>query len=980
MKKSFLFIVLSLLVIFTANAQLKTIKVACIGNSITYGVGVDANRMVDSYPAQLGQQLSYQWNVNNFGKGWACAAIAGAVPYIKQPEFAAMMAYLPDVVIMKLGTNDGLSEWSHKADFEHDYLILVDSIAHLSSKPKIYLCRPTYTGIVENKNIQDTLYPIIQKIAISRGLEIIDLYTPLANNLSYFGGDKLHPNKTGYGLLAKAVSDKLMSGSQSVNLSKTILANKMTVVSGTGTNLPAGYIGNAASGLKVSLGTIDFTAASYNHVFVKSALAASTVGTFDFYLDTETVPFAKVKAMATGGALTFLTSTMIYATPITGSHEVFIVWNGQSSNLLMAGFDNYVDSTPLIIPASKMTSLSGCILTSDYIRSAVDGSSIVLGDSIDFGNGEVYNKISSNMSLILGGLYGQRSGELDFYIDNQTTPFASVRKHMPVVFDVFSTVSKRFDKITGKHKVKIVWDWYVANIKNITFSYETGPVLTPVKEIKIACIGNSITEGTDAGDRVNKGYVGLVEQMMGENYQVRNYGKSGSTVCRGTYGPWVTSNFSTSAQNFQPDIVTIALGTNDSQTSIWNTGTFATNFKMDYVYLVDLFANLTSKPKVYVCIPPPIFPSARWLHQPDVLANDISTIIYDIAKEKGLEVINFYAPLINHNEYYAAADQLHPLAAGHVVMANQVYKTLTGNTVLIWDALTIQKSQAENMLTIAVIGTTPGTYLQSAKDALINSLNKAKTLDTFVTQIQIDQMTFELSSALKAFKSSLNYTKNTLLAGDYFIKKAGTNLFWTNTGANKANINYTDEKPVFKAEIVGSNDQLFNISILSNNLYKIVSKSDVSAYINEVASIRRNVSTFSIDWNSFNILFNGSAYAVQATGKSASKGFWILKSEVVTASGVLTLNPETNFVFDLVKSIPTAVQNTNERLVKIISIKDGIQIIQDKESVVSVYNAKGSMMKTISISGNATIAIPSGLYIVKVKNEGTSFNEKILVK
>ena len=190
----------------------------------------------------------------------------------------------------------------------------------------------------------------------------------------------------------------------------------------------------------------------------------------------------------------------------------------------MAGLANYTETSPLTIAASTMTNLNSCTLSTDgtYIGSATDGSSVILGDSIDFGTDGKFNKVSSNMFLIYGDIHGQRSGELDLYIDNQTTPFASLRIHLPVKFNTDYTVSKRFDKITGKHKVKVVWDCYVANVKSMTFSYESGPMLTSKKEIKIACLGNTITEGTDAGDRVNLGYVGLLEQMMGEGYQVRN--------------------------------------------------------------------------------------------------------------------------------------------------------------------------------------------------------------------------------------------------------------------------------------------------------------------------------------------------------------------------------------------------------------------------------------------------------------------------
>ena len=49
-----------------AQEKQDVVKVACIGNSITYGSGVD-NRERDSYPAVLGQLLDKGYEVRNYG-------------------------------------------------------------------------------------------------------------------------------------------------------------------------------------------------------------------------------------------------------------------------------------------------------------------------------------------------------------------------------------------------------------------------------------------------------------------------------------------------------------------------------------------------------------------------------------------------------------------------------------------------------------------------------------------------------------------------------------------------------------------------------------------------------------------------------------------------------------------------------------------------------------------------------------------------
>jgi len=197
------------------------------------------------------------------------------------------------------------------------------------------------------------------------------------------------------------------------------------------------------------------------------------------------------------------------------------------------------------------------------------------------------------------------------------------------------------------------------------------------------------------------------------------------------------------------------------------------------------------------------------------------------------------------------------------------------------DAFAAIKSKVDSTLTHAIVGTTTGTHLQTSIDTLTLAFNKAKLLDISIsTQLQIDQMTSDLTTALKVYNSAL-YVANTLKDGDYIIKIHGTNLCWTNTGIYASNLTYTEEKPVFQSPIAGDNDQLFHLTLLSNGRYELDSKSSIPGYINESAKIRRVMSSFYADWNSLNILYNGTAYAVQCAGSAASQGLWILVANVV---------------------------------------------------------------------------------------------------
>ena len=85
MKKQLLFI--SALVLGSLGwGQQKTIKVACVGNSITYGYGIE-NREQNSYPSVLQRLLGKGYKVGNFGHSGATLLSKGHRPYIQQEEY-----------------------------------------------------------------------------------------------------------------------------------------------------------------------------------------------------------------------------------------------------------------------------------------------------------------------------------------------------------------------------------------------------------------------------------------------------------------------------------------------------------------------------------------------------------------------------------------------------------------------------------------------------------------------------------------------------------------------------------------------------------------------------------------------------------------------------------------------------------------------------------------------------------------------------
>ncbi|MEL7118983.1 MAG: GDSL-type esterase/lipase family protein [Bacteroidota bacterium] len=207
--KSLFLLVLMLCSSLPAFAQ---IKVACVGNSITYGSGIK-NRTAYSYPAQLQLILGNEWEVKNFGVSGRTMLKKGNQPLWKEKAFSDALAYQPDVVIIKLGTNDSKDfNWKYKDEFSVDYQAMIDTFTQVSN-PMIFVCRPVPAfgnqWNIDSLVIVDEVIPQIEAVAQSNDLQVIDLFNPFQNHKALFP-DLIHPNGHGAALMAGIISKYLL--------------------------------------------------------------------------------------------------------------------------------------------------------------------------------------------------------------------------------------------------------------------------------------------------------------------------------------------------------------------------------------------------------------------------------------------------------------------------------------------------------------------------------------------------------------------------------------------------------------------------------------------------------------------------------------------------------------------------------------------------------------------------------------------------
>ena len=193
------------------------IKVSCVGNSITYGYGIE-HRDSLSYPAQLGRLLGDKWEVRNFGVSARTLLSKGDHPYIKEQAYIDAKDFQPDVVLIKLGTNDTKPRnWIYKDEFKDNYKALIKSFQNLESNPIVVLLKavpafPDRWGITDS-TIRLGVNPMVEELANALELPLIDLYTPMLNHGDLFP-DNIHPNAEGAGIMAEIIYKRLTGEAQ----------------------------------------------------------------------------------------------------------------------------------------------------------------------------------------------------------------------------------------------------------------------------------------------------------------------------------------------------------------------------------------------------------------------------------------------------------------------------------------------------------------------------------------------------------------------------------------------------------------------------------------------------------------------------------------------------------------------------------------------------------------------------------------------
>ena len=225
-----------------------------------------------------------------------------------------------------------------------------------------------------------------------------------------------------------------------------------------------------------------------------------------------------------------------------------------------------------------------------------------------------------------------------------------------------------------------------------TTLYSQKLIANSQQPIKVACIGNSVTYGYGHENPSLTSYPSQLAEMLGDDYEVGNFGKSGATLLRKGHRPYNEQEEFEKALDFAPDIAIIHLGLNDTDPRNWKY--YKREFISDYVALIEAFEEVNPDVEIYICRMTPIF---HWHHRFKKGTRDwyweIQETIENIAENIAeVKIIDLQEVLYHRPDLMP--DALHPNPEGANLIAQRVYSAITGD----FGGLSVPRIYSDNMV------------------------------------------------------------------------------------------------------------------------------------------------------------------------------------------------------------------------------------------------------------------------------------------
>jgi lysophospholipase L1-like esterase len=190
-------------------------------------------------------------------------------------------------------------------------------------------------------------------------------------------------------------------------------------------------------------------------------------------------------------------------------------------------------------------------------------------------------------------------------------------------------------------------------------------------KIKVACIGASITYGARIENREQNSYPAQLQKMLGNNYEVTNYGVGGTTMLNKGNSPYRNTNEYKTALQANPDVVIIDLGGNDSKLI---NRVYLEDYERDYHEFIQSFTQLPSHPRIVLLLAMPSFVKDTSDIWDPAIVKWVNPRIQQVAFEDKVEVIDMHSAFVDKEAI--TPDKIHPNKEGATIMAQTVFENI----------------------------------------------------------------------------------------------------------------------------------------------------------------------------------------------------------------------------------------------------------------------------------------------------------------
>ena len=193
----------------------------------------------------------------------------------------------------------------------------------------------------------------------------------------------------------------------------------------------------------------------------------------------------------------------------------------------------------------------------------------------------------------------------------------------------------------------------------------------------IACVGDSITYGVipnTAGKQTEGNYPAVLATLLGEKYDVENFGKPGSSLTEKGVCYRNRDGYQLSL-DAAADMYIIMLGTNDAnKKNEWD----AVLYESDLNDMVDAYRAASPDAVIFLMAPPAVFPdevTGETTMDEERLRGEIRDIVAGVASGKQTGYIDLFAATEAHPEWFGG-DGIHPVDEGYDALAHIVYEAV----------------------------------------------------------------------------------------------------------------------------------------------------------------------------------------------------------------------------------------------------------------------------------------------------------------